>query len=165
MTGRGRQHQTFTLFIENLSEKLHWQGLWFAFGRYGDVVDAFIARKRNGRGRRFGFVRFGNKFEAVRAIKRLNGFVLFGSKIRVSMARFKPRQSYWRRVRSSSTDNRGGGGFQGANGGLEGSGEQAKPKANSKITLEADGKEKGECSSKNSKKCKKITGVVETEEL
>ncbi|KAK8577113.1 hypothetical protein V6N13_122108 [Hibiscus sabdariffa] len=71
-----QQHQTFTLFIENLPEKLHWQGLWFAFGRHGDAVDAFIPRKRNARGQRFGFVRYGKKIDAERATERLNGFLL-----------------------------------------------------------------------------------------
>ncbi|KAK8553272.1 hypothetical protein V6N13_105190 [Hibiscus sabdariffa] len=37
--------QAVSLFVENLPPSLHWQGLWFAFGRHGDVVDAFIARK------------------------------------------------------------------------------------------------------------------------
>ncbi|KAL4297063.1 hypothetical protein GQ457_12G027510 [Hibiscus cannabinus] len=51
---RGKNQQIFTLFVENLPEKLHWQGLRHAFGRFGDVLDAFIASKRNRRGRRFG---------------------------------------------------------------------------------------------------------------
>ncbi|KAK8680151.1 hypothetical protein V6N13_109104 [Hibiscus sabdariffa] len=88
---RWRRQQTFTLYIENPSKLLHWQGLWHAFGRHGDVLDAFIARKRNRPGKRFGFVSFGKKFDAERAIERLNGCTLFGSRIRVSMARFKPR--------------------------------------------------------------------------
>ncbi|GMJ10120.1 hypothetical protein HRI_004681200 [Hibiscus trionum] len=95
---RDRRQQIFTLFIEKLSEKLHWQGLWHASRRHVDVSDAFIARKRDERGRRFGFVRFGKRIDAERAIERLNGFVLYGSRIRVSMAGFKPRQAFWRKV-------------------------------------------------------------------
>ncbi|KAL4291731.1 hypothetical protein GQ457_14G023730 [Hibiscus cannabinus] len=92
----------FTLFVNNLSERLHWQGLWFAFGRHGEVTDAFIPRKRNKRGTRFGFVRFTNRRDADRAIERLNGFNLFGSIIHVGYALFNDRTSHWRNDRPSS---------------------------------------------------------------
>ncbi|KAL4325900.1 hypothetical protein GQ457_11G030350 [Hibiscus cannabinus] len=94
---------SFTLFINNLSERLHWQGLWFAFGRHGEVTDAFIPRKRNRRGTRFGFVRFTNRRDADRAIERLNGFNLFGSIIHVGYALFNDHTSHWRNDRPSSS--------------------------------------------------------------
>ncbi|KAK8578638.1 hypothetical protein V6N13_100465 [Hibiscus sabdariffa] len=43
----GESNQLFTLYVDNISARLHWKGLWFAFGRHGDVAEAFIARKRN----------------------------------------------------------------------------------------------------------------------
>ncbi|GMJ10783.1 hypothetical protein HRI_004747500 [Hibiscus trionum] len=93
-TDRRQRQQPFTLYIENLSETLHWQGLWHAFGRYGDVLDAFIARKRNRRGKRFGFVRFGRRIDVERVLARLNGYVLFGNRIKGAWAVFRTRQSY-----------------------------------------------------------------------
>ncbi|KAK8583217.1 hypothetical protein V6N13_021929 [Hibiscus sabdariffa] len=90
-----------TLFVHNLPEKLHWKELWAAFGHHGDVVDAFIPKKRSKNGRRSGFVRFSVKAYAICAITRLNGFILFGSRISVSYSRFKPRTTYWRKVNQS----------------------------------------------------------------
>ncbi|KAK8658924.1 hypothetical protein V6N13_029143 [Hibiscus sabdariffa] len=69
------------------------------FGRYGEVVNAFIARKVSRRGRRFGFVRFTNRDDAVVASKRLNGFFLYGFRISISFAKFNGRSSYWKKVR------------------------------------------------------------------
>ncbi|KAK8701943.1 hypothetical protein V6N13_020318 [Hibiscus sabdariffa] len=80
------------------------QGLWFAFARHGDVVDAFISTKRNIKGRRFDFVRFSKKTDADRAIERLNGFKLFGSKITVSVAKYNTRVAYWRRIRTGQQE-------------------------------------------------------------
>ncbi|KAK8633240.1 hypothetical protein V6N13_014088 [Hibiscus sabdariffa] len=70
--------------------------------RHGEVIDAFIANKRNKEGKKFGFVRTSNKADANRMIERLNNFRLFGSKITVSLARFQTRHSYWRRVSSGT---------------------------------------------------------------
>ncbi|KAK8695500.1 hypothetical protein V6N13_000658 [Hibiscus sabdariffa] len=82
---------------------MDWQGLWFAFGRHGEVTDAFIPRKRNRRGTRYGFVRFTNRRDADRAIERLNGFNLFGSIIHVGYALFNDRTTHWRNDRPSSS--------------------------------------------------------------
>ncbi|KAK8689618.1 hypothetical protein V6N13_088332 [Hibiscus sabdariffa] len=98
-----KKQKVVTLFIENLPESLYWQGLWHAFGRHDEVVDAFIARKRSRRGRRFGFVRFANMLDAERAMERLNGFALCGSRMSVSLAKFNTRQDFWRRVSSDET--------------------------------------------------------------
>ncbi|KAK8644115.1 hypothetical protein V6N13_123430 [Hibiscus sabdariffa] len=87
-----------TVFVHNLPERMHWKGLWASFGHHGDVLDAFIPNKRSRSGKRFGFVRFSSKIDAQRAISRLNGFALFGSRLSVSMAKFRPRMSYWRKV-------------------------------------------------------------------
>ncbi|KAK8490478.1 hypothetical protein V6N11_059519 [Hibiscus sabdariffa] len=44
-----------TLYVGNLPEKLHWCGLRQAFGRHGDLVDAYIAKKLDRQGKLFGF--------------------------------------------------------------------------------------------------------------
>ncbi|KAK8665388.1 hypothetical protein V6N13_005557 [Hibiscus sabdariffa] len=97
-----RRRQIITLYVNNIAEKLHRKGLWFAFGRHGEVLDAFIADKRNKEGRKFGFIRTSNNSDANRMIERLNNFYLFGSKITVSVARHQSRKSYWRRVHSGT---------------------------------------------------------------
>ncbi|KAL4346374.1 hypothetical protein GQ457_17G014490 [Hibiscus cannabinus] len=50
----------FTLFVQNLPERLHWSDLRQMFGSLGDIFYSFIAGKKNGLGKRFGFVRFSN---------------------------------------------------------------------------------------------------------
>ncbi|KAK8576933.1 hypothetical protein V6N13_121932 [Hibiscus sabdariffa] len=83
--GEGKVGVT-TLFVENIPEKMHWKRLWFSFARHGDVVNAYIARKLSRGGKRFGFVRMKEKVDADRAIERLHGFFLYGSKLTVKMA-------------------------------------------------------------------------------
>ncbi|KAK8625711.1 hypothetical protein V6N13_056872 [Hibiscus sabdariffa] len=80
---------TSTVFVENIPNSMLWKGLWHAFARNGDVVDAYIAKKLSERRRRFGFVRFKSKTNATRAIEQLNGFSLYGSRLLVKMAEFE----------------------------------------------------------------------------
>ncbi|KAL4378088.1 hypothetical protein GQ457_02G040230 [Hibiscus cannabinus] len=96
---------TVTFYVDNLPPKLHWSGLRQTFGRHGDLVDSFNANKMNSKGHRFGFVRFSNKRDAFRALERLNGFRLYGSKLTVSMARYNSRTLYWRRKKDNPTQN------------------------------------------------------------
>ncbi|KAK8585595.1 hypothetical protein V6N13_050572 [Hibiscus sabdariffa] len=83
-----------TLFVQNLPPKLHWSGLKQVFGRHGDIVDSFIARKLDKSGKRFGFVRFSNWVDADNAIKWLNGFRLYGFRLLVAKAKFWRKVSY-----------------------------------------------------------------------
>ncbi|KAE8690044.1 hypothetical protein F3Y22_tig00110929pilonHSYRG00033 [Hibiscus syriacus] len=87
----------YTIFVENLPEKIHWKRLGALFCSHGHVLDAFIPNKRNSKGVRFGFIRFASIEEARRAISKMNGSHIDGRKIGVSFAKFKPRHSYWRK--------------------------------------------------------------------
>ncbi|KAK8634096.1 hypothetical protein V6N13_014925 [Hibiscus sabdariffa] len=159
---------------EEMLERIHWQGLRLAFGRHGDVVDAFIATKRNKKGRRFGFVKFSNKTDADRAIERLNGFKLFGSKISVSVAKYNTRVAYWRRVRmgqhekvckkgdvyesNRNTVERGRSGVVKGKVDIgESSSSGREPKSNMLVTEEPSGK--------NPKDIKRVVGHIEAEDL
>ncbi|KAE8696088.1 putative RING/U-box superfamily protein [Hibiscus syriacus] len=95
--GNGIRNGCFTIFIENLPEMIHWKRLGFIFGIHGHVIDAFIPKKRNSKGVRFGFIRYATIEEARRAISKMNGSRIDGSKVGVSYAKFKPRHSYWRK--------------------------------------------------------------------
>ncbi|KAK8704016.1 hypothetical protein V6N13_047652 [Hibiscus sabdariffa] len=79
---------TTTVFVLNFPPRLHWQGVWFAFARHGKVVDTFIPLKKCKLGLRFGFVRFSNLEDADRVVVQMNGCMLFGSRLTVSLARF-----------------------------------------------------------------------------
>ncbi|KAK8633341.1 hypothetical protein V6N13_014187 [Hibiscus sabdariffa] len=89
--------KVFSLYVENIPKALHWKGLGHVFARYGDVVDVFIARKLSKAGKKFGFVRFKKQDDANRAIVSLNGFVLNGAKLSVSMAKFARGRAEWNR--------------------------------------------------------------------
>ncbi|KAE8706118.1 hypothetical protein F3Y22_tig00110403pilonHSYRG00039 [Hibiscus syriacus] len=80
-----------TLFVQNIPPRYHWSGLRQLFGRHGDVVSSYIARKYDRMGKRFGFVRFSNKDDSVRAMQRLNGFWLFGYRLSVKEARHRAK--------------------------------------------------------------------------
>ncbi|KAK8623421.1 hypothetical protein V6N13_118306 [Hibiscus sabdariffa] len=67
------------------------------FGYHGEVVDVYIPNKRTSTGKRFGFVRFTRFDDANRAIDRLNGFILFKSRLSVNLVRFNSRSAFWRR--------------------------------------------------------------------
>ncbi|KAK8685397.1 hypothetical protein V6N13_041399 [Hibiscus sabdariffa] len=75
-----------SLFVFNLPEKLHWQGLWTLFS-YHEVVDAFILNKRSNDGYRFGFVRYNSMDDALRAIDRLDIFTIYNYKVRFYLVR------------------------------------------------------------------------------
>ncbi|TYJ22402.1 hypothetical protein E1A91_A08G123800v1, partial [Gossypium mustelinum] len=82
------------VFFYNIPISMHWKGLWALFGYHGDVIDAFIPSKRCRNGKRFGFVRFSNERDALRAIVRLNGFFLLGKRIGVKMASYNGRRPF-----------------------------------------------------------------------
>ncbi|KAE8674910.1 hypothetical protein F3Y22_tig00111708pilonHSYRG00222 [Hibiscus syriacus] len=87
----------YTIFIDNLPETIHWKRLGSIFGSHGQVIDAFIPKKRNSKGVRFGFIRYATIEEARIAISKMNGIYVYGSKVRVSLAKYKPQQSFWRK--------------------------------------------------------------------
>ncbi|KAK8577076.1 hypothetical protein V6N13_122071 [Hibiscus sabdariffa] len=130
---------------------MHWKELWHAFGRYGDVVDAFIAIKISRGWKRFGFVRFVRRLDAVRAMSRLNGFYLYGFRISVAFAKFNGRSKYWRKVRSR--------------GNLETVQTVTKDNIRSKEKVDVEGKSTGEASKPIEMKNIRILGHVEEEEL
>ncbi|KAE8677847.1 Detected protein of confused Function [Hibiscus syriacus] len=87
----------FTIFIENLPESINWKRLGSIFGIHGQVIDAFIPKKTNSKAFRFGFICYATIEEARITISKMNGNHIYGSKARVSLAKYKPRQSYWRK--------------------------------------------------------------------
>ncbi|KAK8624738.1 hypothetical protein V6N13_089625 [Hibiscus sabdariffa] len=87
--------QIVNLFVRNLPPALHWSGLWQIFGRHGDIIESYIARKVDRTSKRFGFVKFKNRIEAERAIERLNGFCLYGFRLSVTEARYNGRPPTW----------------------------------------------------------------------
>ncbi|KAK5786882.1 serine/arginine-rich splicing factor SC35-like [Gossypium arboreum] len=89
-----------TVFAYNISDSMHWKGLWALFSFHGNVVDTFISAKRSKEGKMFVFVRFSKCEYAQRAISRLDGFVMLAKKIWVKMAKYSGKRKIWKKVQA-----------------------------------------------------------------
>lgn len=75
------------LFVGNLAWEVEFQDLKDAFGKYGEITDAFVATdKFSGRSRGFGFVTFAEEADAEKAKAEMQGFELKGREINVDDA-------------------------------------------------------------------------------
>ncbi|MED6172803.1 hypothetical protein PIB30_053299 [Stylosanthes scabra] len=85
------------MFLDNLPSSTTLALMWKIFGREGKVVDVFLSRKRRtSNNLKFGFVRFICQAEAVCAIERLDGWIVWGCKISVAIAKYG-RMRKWMR--------------------------------------------------------------------
>ncbi|KAE8729664.1 hypothetical protein F3Y22_tig00003435pilonHSYRG00045 [Hibiscus syriacus] len=84
----GPPMETVVLFVDYLPNSIHWKGLWQVVGRYGEVLSGNISKKRSRAGTRFGFVKVSNWVEAKRVRERLNGLMVYGSRISVRFAKY-----------------------------------------------------------------------------
>ncbi|GMI98329.1 hypothetical protein HRI_003502200 [Hibiscus trionum] len=92
-----RHRQGVSVFIDNISRRIHRSALGVAFSGYGRVTDVFIAyknKKRSHKPTTFAFIRFRNLADAKRAIAEGNGRRLDGFTIRIFMAYSKPPRNY-----------------------------------------------------------------------
>ncbi|KAL4311265.1 hypothetical protein GQ457_01G001560 [Hibiscus cannabinus] len=92
---RESQERVWTLFVSNIADQLHWQGVWQVFDRHGEVVDVFISMRRSRRGQRFGFVRMATRAAALRVIERLHMRWIYGTRISVAFALRRGRDETW----------------------------------------------------------------------
>ncbi|KAL4313241.1 hypothetical protein GQ457_01G035070 [Hibiscus cannabinus] len=87
----------FSVFVGNLSPKVHWRYLKKLFQRYGRVLDVFIPHKTDLSGSKFGFVRFPSMREAETSVIMFGGAWVVDRRIQVNIAKFRCRSSYWRK--------------------------------------------------------------------
>ncbi|GMJ02655.1 hypothetical protein HRI_003934700 [Hibiscus trionum] len=84
-----RRRLGVSIFVDNVSRRIHLKTLKEAFQEYGTVVDVYMAygnQKRRNKPIVFAFVRFSNKEEAKSAIQKGNGRIMDGFKVRIFMA-------------------------------------------------------------------------------
>ncbi|KAL4301708.1 hypothetical protein GQ457_10G005450 [Hibiscus cannabinus] len=91
------QSRCFTVFVGNLSPKVHWRFLKKLFQRFGRVLDVFIPRKSYLSGSNFGFVHFPSLREAETALFMFGGAWVVDHRIQVNIAKFGCRSTYWRK--------------------------------------------------------------------
>ncbi|KAJ0602305.1 putative RNA recognition motif domain, nucleotide-binding alpha-beta plait domain superfamily [Helianthus annuus] len=83
-----RKEKAITFYVTNIHPHISDGELWLESKNYGQVVDAYIARKLDKKGKRFGFLRFTNVKDTEKMIKALNQMSFFGWKIKTNVARF-----------------------------------------------------------------------------
>ncbi|GMJ03208.1 hypothetical protein HRI_003990000 [Hibiscus trionum] len=87
-----RRRLGVSIFVDNVSRRIHPKTLKEAFLEYGSMVDVYMAyrnqRKRN-KPTVFAFVRFSKKEEAELAILKGNGRIMDGFKVRIFLAQQK----------------------------------------------------------------------------
>ena len=83
-----KYHGGYRIFVGNVNARIGKVELEQEFERFGDIVDAWVARNPPG----FAFLVFKTAEESERAVKRMDGEVLFGRRLRVEHANaaFKP---------------------------------------------------------------------------
>ncbi|KAK8605322.1 hypothetical protein V6N13_102104 [Hibiscus sabdariffa] len=152
-------------------ERVSGNGKVSDIGQEVDVAEAFIARKRNAKGRRFGFVRYRNRTDALRATERLNGFFLYGSKISVTPAKYKRRDAYWNKVKP---EEKGNPNYRGQSDmkkedfiqETKDVSRETKPRKEGEASkMNLSRREDGETSFWNSRRKQRIAGHIEVEEL
>ncbi|KAK8496948.1 hypothetical protein V6N12_002537 [Hibiscus sabdariffa] len=92
----------FSVYVGNLSPKVNWRYLKKLFQRFGSVLDAFIPQKKDLSGSNFGFVRFPTIREAETAVLMFGGAWVVDRRIKVNIAKFNSRTSFWRKKRKDS---------------------------------------------------------------
>ncbi|MFQ6670382.1 hypothetical protein Gotur_035327 [Gossypium turneri] len=98
MLAKSLEKMVISVYVSNLPSCFHWKGPWKISEFHGKVLDAFIPKKRHRKGLRFGLVRFGSIVDDKRAVSKLNGFCIYGSKVNVNLDRFKGKVVYWKKV-------------------------------------------------------------------
>ncbi|KAJ0715757.1 putative RNA recognition motif domain, nucleotide-binding alpha-beta plait domain superfamily [Helianthus annuus] len=87
-TSKGFDHRFIKFFVSNIPEGCRPWDLADAFRVYGDVVGAFIAKKKNKEGRIFGFVKFKGVQDQAGLEAWMASMKLGGNKLVVNIARF-----------------------------------------------------------------------------
>ncbi|MFS7923666.1 putative RNA recognition motif domain, nucleotide-binding alpha-beta plait domain superfamily [Helianthus anomalus] len=78
----------WTFLVQNLSDRVTRNALWQAFQPYGFISDVYVARKRDARGRCFGFVRYVGVENMKETLSVMNKVKLFDMKVTVALAKY-----------------------------------------------------------------------------
>ncbi|KAJ0668645.1 putative RNA recognition motif domain, nucleotide-binding alpha-beta plait domain superfamily [Helianthus annuus] len=78
----------WTFLVQNLPDRVTRNILWQVFQPYGFVSDAYVARKRDARGKCFGFVRFVGVENMKETLATMNNVKIRDVKIMVSLAKY-----------------------------------------------------------------------------
>lgn len=92
---RLHRYQGVNLYVKNLDTSIEDDRLEQEFLPYGTITSAKVMREENGRSKGFGFVCFSSAEEATRAVTEMNGRMLHGKPLYVTLAqRREERKAY-----------------------------------------------------------------------
>ncbi|KAM0013539.1 putative RNA recognition motif domain, nucleotide-binding alpha-beta plait domain superfamily [Helianthus debilis subsp. tardiflorus] len=77
-----------TFLVQNLPDQVSKGLLWRIFQPYGFITDAYVARKKDAKGNRFGFVRYVVEGWVEEILKAMNSVKVFGAKLNVLLAKY-----------------------------------------------------------------------------
>ncbi|KAF5783555.1 putative RNA recognition motif domain, nucleotide-binding alpha-beta plait domain superfamily [Helianthus annuus] len=96
-----------TFYVTNLPGGVSRMVLWRAFQQYGEIKDAYVARKRDSRGNYFGFVRYEGVHDVMTTLQGMNTVRIFEAKVSVSVAKFdKNHRSFQYNTQGALNDQR-----------------------------------------------------------
>ncbi|KAJ0619933.1 putative RNA recognition motif domain, nucleotide-binding alpha-beta plait domain superfamily [Helianthus annuus] len=78
----------WTFLVQNISNKVSKNVLWRAFKPFGFISDVYVARKRDSKGRCFGFVRYVGVVNMQETLAAMNTVKMFDMKVSVSLAKY-----------------------------------------------------------------------------
>ncbi|KAJ0471318.1 putative RNA recognition motif domain, nucleotide-binding alpha-beta plait domain superfamily [Helianthus annuus] len=78
----------WTFLVQNLADKVTRNVLWRAFKPFGFVSDVYVARKRDSKGKCFGFVRYVGVEDMKATLTAMNSVTMFNMKVLVSLAKY-----------------------------------------------------------------------------
>ncbi|KAJ0445701.1 putative RNA-directed DNA polymerase [Helianthus annuus] len=78
----------WSFLVHNLSDQVTRNILWRSFQPFGYVSDAYVARKRDTKGKCFGFVRYVGVVNMKETLASMNTVKMFGLKVTVSLAKY-----------------------------------------------------------------------------
>ncbi|KAD4585945.1 hypothetical protein E3N88_23546 [Mikania micrantha] len=82
-------HKSITSFyVSNLPSGVSNSLLWKAFQPFGNVVDAYVAKKKDSRGNFFGFVRYARVIDLKGLLAGMNSVKIFEAKVSASLAKY-----------------------------------------------------------------------------
>ncbi|KAL4588760.1 hypothetical protein LXL04_001655 [Taraxacum kok-saghyz] len=82
-----------SFYISNFPEIWNDDEIWRALKEAGNIVDLYIAKKRNAKGRKFGFARYFGVRDATIQEQRLNNIWMKKLRLKANIARFGRKES------------------------------------------------------------------------
>ncbi|MED6208171.1 hypothetical protein PIB30_042624 [Stylosanthes scabra] len=84
------EDNSFSVFADNLPKDVTIEWLWKVFSSTGRVIDVYLSRKVRPRNPlKFAFIRYAYREEVQRTIEQLDGWLVWGCRIRLTESRYK----------------------------------------------------------------------------